>query len=181
MTVAFSMLVCLLIVTSDNVSYASIYSVDGNARLIAKTLPIIPQISLVARLIPRFSVIVVSTTAAAIFWQSVAQLTSVEAMLVALTVIFVGSAHLLWSAEMDVMRPQHDQYATLGLSFDNPNERNSTIIAFLLSAAFAFWLYFIMSEGRTVAMLKVTIVALEFLAVRVYLYFARIRLYYAEK
>ena len=181
MTVAFSMLVCLLIVTSDNVGYASVYSVDGSARPIAKTQPIIPQISLVSRLIPRLTVIVVSAAAATYFWATVAGLTNVEAMLLALTIIFVGWAHLLWSAEMDVMRPQHDQYATLGLSFDNPNERNSTIIAFLLSIAFAFWLYFIMSEGRTVAILKVTLIALVFCAARVYLYFARIRMYYAEK
>ena len=181
MTVAFSMLVCLLIVTSDNVSYASVYSIDGNARPIAKTQPIIPQISLVSRLIPRFIVIVVSTAVTAYLWQSVAGLTAVEAMLLALIIVFVGCAHLLWSAEMDVMKPQHDQYATLGLSIDNPNERNSTIIAFLLSAAFAFCLYFIMNEGRTVAIVKIAAVALVFFAARVYLYFARIRLYYAEK
>ena len=181
MTVGFSMLVSLLIVTSDNVSYASVYSVDGSARPIAKTQPIIPQISLASRLIPRMAVIVLSTAVAAYLWQTVASLTTAEAALIALIIIFVGFAHLLWSAEMDVMRPQHDQYATLGLSFDNPNERNSTIVAFSLSVAFAFWLYFIMSEGRTVAMLKVAAIAFVFLALRVYLYFARIRAYYAEK
>ncbi|MCH5156692.1 MAG: hypothetical protein J1G02_02305 [Clostridiales bacterium] len=181
MTVAFSMLVSLLIVTSDNVSYASVYSIDGNARPIAKTQPIIPQISLVSRLIPRMVVIVLSSAVSCYLWQTVSGLTTVEAMLLALIIVFVGFAHLLWSAEMDVMRPQHDQYATLGLSIDNPNERNSTIIAFLISAAFAFWLYFIMSEGRTMAMLKVAGIAFVFLALRVYLYFARIRAYYAEK
>lgn len=181
MTVGFTMLISLLIVTSDNVSYASVYSVDGNARPIAKTQPIIPQVSLVSRLIPRLLVIAVSMAIAALFWTSVANLSAVEGMMLALTVIFVGWAHLFWSAEMDVMHPQHDQYATLGLSFDNPNERNSTIIAFILSALFAFCLYFIMSEGRTVATIKVAAVALVFLAARVYLYFTRIRLYYAEK
>ena len=181
MTVGFTMLVSLLIVTSDNVSYASVYSVDGNARPIAKTQPIIPQISLVSRLVPRAVVIVLSTAAAAYFWKTVAGLTAGEATLLALTIIFVGLAHLLWSAEMDIMRPQHDQYATLGLSFDNPNERKSTVIAFLLSAGFAFWLYFIMNEGRTSAIIKVFAIAVVFLAARIYLYFARIRLYYAEK
>ena len=181
MTVAFTMLISLLIVTSDNVSYASVYSIDGSARPIAKTQPINPQLSLVSRLIPRSVVIVLSAGAAAYFWQSVAVLTVKEAVLLALTIIFIGWAHLLWSAEMDVMRPQHDQYATLGLSFDNPNERNATIIAFLISALLSFVLYFLMSEDRTVAIVKVTIIALVFLAARVYLYFTRIRLYYAEK
>ncbi len=181
MTLGFSMLVSLLIVTSDNVSYASVYSVDGAARPIAKTQPIVPQIALISRLIPRAVVIVLSTFAAAFFWQRVAQLTAGEGALLAFTIIFVGWGHLLWSAEMDVMRPQHDQYALLGLSFDNPNERNATIAAFVLSALFAFWLYFIMPDGRTRAAGIVAAMAFVFLAVRVFLYFSRIRLYYAEK
>ena len=181
MTMAFSLLVSLLIVTSANVRYASVYSVDGAARPIAKTQPIVPQISLVSRLIPRALVILVSSIAAVCFWQSVAGLTTVEATMLAFTVIFVGWAHLMWSAEMDIMNPQHEQYATLGNVIDNPNERNSTIMAFLISALLAFWLYFICNEGRQLATIKVAIVALVFLAVRTYLYFTRIRLYYAEK
>lgn len=181
MTLAFSMLIALLIVTSDNVSYASVYSVDGAARPIAKTQPIIPQIALTARLIPRAAVIVISTVSAMCFWRSVSGLTAGEAAFLGLAIIFVGWAHLLWSAEMDIMRPQHDQYATIGMTFDNPNERNSTIAAFVISALFAFWLYFIMSDGRLRATAVVAAMALVFLAARVFLYFSRIRLYYAEK
>lgn len=189
MTVAFSLLISLLIVTSDNVRYASVYSVDGAARPIAKTQPIIPQISLVSRLIPRAIVILLSTVAAVCLWRSVANLSAADAAMLALIIIFVGWAHLLWSAEMDVMRPQHEQYATLGLTFDNPNERNSTIVAFVLSALFAFGLYFIMSkdsnnftpDGVMGSTIKLAVVSLVFMAARIYLYFTRIRLYYAEK
>ncbi|MCH5151679.1 MAG: hypothetical protein J1F65_03365 [Clostridiales bacterium] len=181
MTLAFSLLVSLLIVTSDNVRYASVYSVDGAARPIAKTQPVNPQLSLVSRLIPRALVIIVSTVAAVCFWQSVSGLTVVETFMLGLAIIFVGLAHLLWSAEMDIMRPQHEQYATLGNVIDNRNERNSTIIAFVISVLFAFWLYFIADEGRELATIKVAVLAFVFLAVRTYLYFVRIRLYYAEK
>lgn len=192
MTIAFSLLISLLIVTSDNVRYASVYSVDGNARPIAKTQPIIPQISLVSRLIPRALVIVISTVLAVIMWQSVSGrsanelytgLSMVDTALLAVIIIFIGWGHLLWSAEMDVMRPQHDQYATLGMSIDNPNERNSTVIAFIISALVAFLLYFLMSKDgvQTVTLVKIAAIALVFLAARVYLYFTRIRLYYAEK
>ncbi len=181
MTVAFSMLVSLLIVTSDNVGYASVYSVDGQARPIAKTQPVLPQISLVSRLVPRMAVIVASVIVSTCLWRSVAGLSAGEATFIAFTVIFVGWGHLLWCAEMDVMRPQHEQYATLGMTFDNPNERNATIAAFVLSALFAFWLYFIMSDGRLRATAITATLALVFLGARVFLYFSRIRLYYAEK
>ena len=82
---------------------------------------------------------------------------------------------------MDVMNPQNEQYATVGVSFDNPNERNSTIIGFLISALVAVCMYFIMSEGQTKAIFKIALVALVFLGARVYLLLTRIRLYYAEK
>ena len=192
MTIAFSLLICLLIVTSDNVRYSSVYSVDGAARPIAKTQPIIPQISLASRLIPRAAVIAVSTVIAAIMWHSVAGraaneefmgLSAGDMTLLAFTIMFVGWGHLLWSAEMDIMKPMHDQYATLGMTIDNPNERNSTIVAFLLSALVAFVLYFLMSTDgdQTGTLLKIFALAFVFLAARVYLYFTRIRLYYAEK
>lgn len=181
MTIGFSLLVCLLIVTSDNVSYASVYSIDGAARPIAKTQPLNPQIALIARLIPRTVVILISTITAVCMWQSVTGLTSYDTMMLAFIIIFTGWAHLLWSAEMDLMRPQHDQYATVGVSFDNPNERNSTIAAFILSIVVAFVTYFILSEGQAVAVTKIAVLTLVFLAARVYLYFTRVRLYYAEK
>lgn len=189
MTFAFSLLVALLIVTSDNVRYASVYSVDGQARPIAKTQPIIPQISLSSRLIPRALVILVSTIAMGILWRSAAHLSVADAALLSLIVMFVGWGHLLWSAEMDVMRPQHEQYATLGMTFNNPNERNSTILAFIISALLAVFTYLIMSkdheymvEGQVMGTtVKIAVIAFLLLVARVYLYFTRIRLYYAEK
>ena len=122
-----------------------------------------------------------STIADVCLWQSVAKLSAYDTMMLAFIIIFVGWAHLLWSAEMDIMRPQHEQYATVGLSYDNPNERNSIISAFIVSALVAFLLYFILNEGQAKAVTKIAILTLVFLTARVCLYFTRIRLYYAEK
>ena len=101
--------------------------------------------------------------------------------IVGLSVIFVGLAHLFWSAELDVMNPQHDQFATVGMNFNNPNELKSTVAAFLLSALFAVVLFFLLSEGQSKAVTKVMLVSAAFLAVRAALYFVRIKLYYTEK
>ena len=129
----------------------------------------------------RAAVIAISTIAAVLLWQSVAKLSVADTTLLAAVIMFIGFAHLLWSIEMDVMNPQNEQYATVGVSFDNPNERNSTIIGFLISALVAFCMYFIMSEGQTKAIFKIALVALAFLGARAYLLLTRIRLYYAEK
>lgn len=181
MTIAFTMLVSLLIVCSQNVQYASFLSVDGNARPIAKTQPIVPQIAISSRLLVRVIIMILSVSASTFLWADVAKLSGGDAVMLAFVVLFCGLAHLLWSAEMDVMHSQSDQYATVGVSFDNPNERNSTIIGFLLSGIVAFFLYFLMGEGQTAAILKILIVTLVFLVARVWLFFTRIRLYYAER
>lgn len=181
MTIGFSLLVCLVIVTSDNVSYASVYSVDGAARPIAKTQPVNPKLSLAVRLVPRAVIILLSSIAAVCFWRSVAKFSAYDATMFAFIIMLTGWAHLLWSAEMDIMNPQHEQYATVGMTLDNSNERNSTIIAFLISALIAFITYFLLSEGQSKAVTKIVILVLVFLAARAYLYFTRIRLYYAEK
>lgn len=181
MTVGFSLLVSLLIVTSGNVEYSAILSVDGAARPISKTQPIIPQVSVVARLVIRLAVMIASVIASCCLWQSVAKLSAADTALLAMLILFVGVAHLMMAVESDVMNPQNEQYATVGGTLDNPNERNSTVFGFLMSFLTAFLTYFIMGEGQTTAILKMMLVALAFLAFRTYLLFTRIRLYYAEK
>lgn len=181
MTVAFSMLVCLLIVTGDNIIYSSVYSVDGAARPIAKTQPVSPEITMFAKILPRVVTTAVSVIIAASLWRNVSKLSAYDAAMLGLSVIFVGLAHLFWSAELDVMNPQHDQFATVGMNFNNPNELKSTVAAFLLSALFAVVLFFLLSEGQSKAVTKVMLVSAAFLAVRAALYFVRIKLYYTEK
>lgn len=181
MTIAFSLLIALLIVTASNVSYASCLSMDGAARPIAKTQPISPYFVVLSRLPIRSVVIVLSSVAATLLWQSVSGLSAVDTVLLTLIIVFVGLAHLMWSVEMDVMNPQNGQYATVGVSFDNPNERNSTVIGFVVSALVSFCTYFIMAEGQTKAFVKIALVVFAFLCARAFLLFDRIRLYYAEK
>ena len=191
MTKTCNILVLLVMVLTFNCEYAGVYSRDGHARPQVKTRPINPAVSLFSRLIVRLTVILVGVVFAGLLYQNVAQLSVAETLAVISVGVFVGWAHLLWSAEMDLMKNQSDQYATVGVDFDNPNERNSTIIAFLLSALFAVMFYLVSDKltnigslelsGALSGTIKVALVALALLIARVYLYFTRIKLYYVEK
>ena len=79
------------------------------------------------------------------------------------------------------MNPQSDQYATVGMDYDNPNEKIANIVALVLSALFAFLTYFLGSEGLIKALVKLLVLATCVLGARVYLYFIRVKLYYKEK
>ena len=177
MTKAFSMLVLSLTVLSFNNEFASIYSKDGNARYLEKTRPINPAVLTFSRLIPRIVISTISVFIATGFYATTAKISNLEFILVAITCSFLSIGHLLWCAETDIMNPQSEQYATVGMEFNNPNVRNMTIYSLLLSVFFAFLSYFIVPY----AFEKLVFISLAFLVARCYLYFVRVKLYYKER
>ena len=180
MTKTFNLLVMLVITVAFNNEYATVYSKEANARNIIKTRPQNPIYTLLGRIAPRIAIIVLSTFAVVITAVSVSSSDKGELVMMGLVTLFVAVAHLLWCAEMDVMHSYADQYATVGVQFDSPNERNATIVGFLLSAFFAFAYYFLSDRGTTSSIVKGIIIAAVFLAARIYLYVTRIKHYFVE-
>ena len=180
MTKAFNLLVMLVITLAFNNEYANVYSKEANARNIVKTRPQNPVYTLFGRLAPRITVIFISTLAVTLTAMFVSSSDKSELAMMGILTLFVSEAHLLWCAEMDVMHSYADQYATVGVQFDSPNERNATIIGFLLSAFFAFAYYFLSDRGTLISVVKGLIIATVFLAVRIYLYVVRIKHYFVE-
>ncbi len=179
MTMAFNMVVLYLSVLSFNNEFASVYSRDGNARFLEKTRPINPAALTFSRLIPRLVVICASVLLATYLYVYSAQITRFA--IISITVIFVASAHLLWCAELDIMNPQSGQYATIGMEFNNPNETTAMILSLIISILFAFLFYFLAQSGIQSAFIKLAVLSFVFLALRAYLFFIRVKLYYKEK
>ena len=187
MTKAFNLLVMMVMTLAFNNTYASIYSKEGAARNILKTRPQKPIYTLFGRILFRAAVIVVSTLAVVIVYANVSSAKTSEIILMGMITLLVSEAHLLWCAEMDVMNNYADQYQTVGIQFDSPNERNATIISFLLAAFFAVMYYFVSDaglfgqNGSVSSLLKGLFVAILFTAARVYLFVTRAKLYFVEK
>lgn len=180
MTKAFNLLVMLVITLSFNNEYATVYSKEANARNIVKTRPQNPIYTLMGRIVPRMVVILLSTLAVTVTVLCVSGSDKGELVMMGIVTLFVSEAHLLWCAEMDVMHSYADQYATVGVQFDSPNERNATIIGFLLSAFFAFAYYFLSDRGTQSSLVKGILIATALLAARIYLYIIRIKHYFVE-
>lgn len=181
MTRAFSMLVILMAILSFNTAYASVYSRDGSARNVEKTRPVNMFAITFSRLVTRAALLIVSAILAVVLYSVISQTSAGQAVMLCLIAIFAGLAHLLWSAELDVMNPKTENFQTLGMDYDNPNERTAMLIAILLSAILAFVLYFLSGEGVVGALVKVLVITFVLLAARTYLFFIRCKLYYAEK
>lgn len=181
MTIAFNILIVLLMILSTNSILASAYSREGNSAYLTKTSPVEYKILLTGKLVTNAVLCLASIVASCIVINIFAHIGAFSTILLILALSLIYIAHLLWSAEFDIMNPQNRQYQTTGMEQKNPNESKSTIFAFIISAITAFVCYFLIKENISVMFVKVFVLAIAFFAVRLYFYLTKIKLYYKEK
>ena len=195
MIVAFNVLIILLIALNSNASAASIYSRDGRAAYLIKTQPTNPAILLFSKLLPDALFCIVSLVATLVVLLISTELGVVNVFLLMLGILFIYFAHLLYCAELDIMNPQYEIYATVGASDNNPNETKATFTAFVISFLVAvasmlllvdkseFVDVIVLNGGHTIEMMyvKIFLVTLAVMIYRIYQYFSKIKLYYKEK
>lgn len=180
MTKSFNFLVMLILSVSFDNRYATVYSKEGAARNLLKVRPVEPIYVLTGRLAIRVCTIILSVIGLTVAYLAVSDSSKTEIVLMGVITAGIAVSHLLWSAELDVMHSYSDQYATVGMQFDSPNERNATIIGFIISVLVTF-LYFFLSDRGTMHSLKVLLVAsVLFLGFRIYLFCTRAKLYFVE-
>ena len=181
MTFSFNILMILLILLSSNSLLASVYSSEGRTAYLMKTVPHKHSKYLFPKLILPLTCSSLSILATCIIFALFSKMSilNIICMFIAILSLYVG--HLFWSAELDLMNPQNEQYATTGEVNDNPNEKKSTILAFIISfLVFAISLFFFM-ENATYTWLKLACIGFAFAIFRIMFYFSKIKVYYGEK
>ena len=181
MTVAFNLLIILLIALATNGKVASIYSREGAAQYLNKTRPNEYRTNLIAKIVPNALVMSISIIASVGIFSGFTNLTPINCVLFGITALFTYLMHLLWSAEMDVMNPQYTQYATTGEHNNNPNETKSSVTMFIVSVLFVGLALFLSMEDIKLAWIKVAFISIALLVYRVWSYLSKIKYYYKEK
>ena len=181
MSVAFNFLLILLIALSSNINVAHIYSEEGASAYLNKTNPQNYLSTLTAKLFINASSMTISLIVTTIIFATFAGYGVWDTILLFIIFESVYLAHLLWSAECDIMNPQTTQYQTTGAHVSNPNDIKSSVLTFVLSALFAFITYFLIPESPDIIWYKIALIAIAFLALRVWLYVNKIKVYYKEK
>lgn len=170
MTAAFNILVLLVTILTSNTFLAHAYSRDGGARNLLKTRPVDFRLQLSARLLMRGALSTLAAVAAAVVYGVVSNADAGQAAAFGGMAVCVNLAHIFWCAEIDVMHPEGKE--------GSGNEAKATAIAVILSVLFTAGYYLI--SGSTGAFLKLFLISAVFLAVRAFLYFERVRLYFGE-
>jgi hypothetical protein len=187
MTVSFNVLIMLLIVLSTNIDIASIYSRDGSSAYLNKIQPAGYAKLLLSKLvlpaIITFAGVAYTTFIFARFTTFTLHptLSVVDVICLGLTVYFVYVAHLFQSAELDIMNPQYDQYATFSEQANNPNENKAGLSAVLISVIVFAIALFLSSTGAKGVWLRLALVTLVLAAAKCMTYLMKIRVFYKEK
>src|SRR5574344_687381 len=181
MTMAFNILMILLVTLSSNGLVAKIYSEEGRASYINKISPIDQRKILLSKLIINLFLVNTSILVSTIIFGIFAKLNWINIIATFLMLSLIYSSHLFYSASLDLMNPQIEQYATTGTHTNNPNENKSLMFSFLISAITAYLFYFLISENVNTAWIKILIVSVVFFAYNLYMYLSKIEVYYKEK
>lgn len=181
MIVAFNVLIMLLIVLNFNCSIASLYSRDGQSSYLIKTLPSKYTLPVVTKLLPNTLFGAVAILATAPVLKLTLPLATVDVVHIILSVEFIFIAHMFYSAQLDLMNPQSQLYASVGSTVSNPNETKSTVSAFLISFLTAVAIFFLLFEGEGHVYSKLILVSVGVLIYRTWMFFSMLKLYYKEK
>lgn len=180
MSIAFNILLILLIALSSNTTLAHIYSEEGNARYQLKTNPKPQMNSLVSKLVINSVFMTLSILVTVIIFASFLKISVVNTILIFVFIESLYLGHMLHSVELDIMNPQTQRYQTEGDNLSNPNDLKSVIFAFLISIIFALITYFLISENMNIVWTKVMLVAVAYMLIRTWLFVNKIKVYYKE-
>lgn len=181
--IACNILIILLISLNSSSYAASVFSKDGRSAYLIKVQPKDPTPLLIAKILPTafFCIISFITTAACLI--SFSNFAAVDVIFMMLGIFFVYGAHLLYSAELDILNPHTEIYAAIGDYENDPNEIKSSSAAFLISffIAAATVLLILVDEPIGAVCIKLMVVGLLAFVYRTYLFLTNIKLFYKEK
>lgn len=181
MTISFNILIILLILLMTNIDIASVYSRDGSSSYLNKVQPAPFALLLYSKLFFNMIIALIGTILTVNIFAIEASLKSSDAIFIGIMLYGIYVAHLLSSAESDIMNPQYEQYATFNEQANNPNESGSGIMAILLSVIVFVFALFLSSRSDPATWLKLAIVAVAFAGFKVFTYISKIKAFYKEK
>lgn len=182
----FNILIICLPLLASNALVATYYSREGKAGYLKKVKPIYALYPLFTKLF--FNLILSIPTVFITVWifgDSVG-FNAWNIIILGFAILFLHYGHMIYSALLDVMNPQNEQYASTGVVEDNPNENKSTILAFILSFAYAIIAFILFNESGVQhgsylpACIRMLIISLAYCASCVILFIKKIKAYYYE-
>jgi len=187
MVAAFNILLIVLPMLASSTMISTLYSKEGRTAYIKKTKPVKPYYPLFAKLVFNLILSIPSIIGCAVVFAKFTNGTVISAVFLAFTVLFFQYGHIFFSASLDIMNPQNEVYATEGNSINNPNERTSTIVAFVMAIIISLIAYLLFNEtyfkygNLDIAFVKIAIIGLVVCVSTIVLFFLKIKAFYLDR
>lgn len=182
LTVAFNVLIILLITLSSNSYAASVFSRDGRSSYLIKVQPSKYEPLLISKLFVNTVFMTLSHIATMLVLMYSSGISVTQSIYLVAGCYGLYAAHLAYSAELDIMNPQIELYSTIGNSENNPNETKSTLMAFLIAFVMCVATFIFLGEtGFDSPFIKIMWIGIVFMIFRIYMLLTKIKLYYKEK
>ena len=179
--IVFTILMSLLISLTTNAPISYIYSREGKAGYLIKTMPDEPWKFLVGKLVFNFIIGTLAHIALFVVLTLTLSLSLKFTIYISLALYLVYLGHFLWSAEMDILSPQNEKYLTDSENVKNPNENKTTIFAFVIAFIFAAIALLLFIDNAGKAYWKLCFIASLFFAYRLYQYIIKAKYLYKER
>ena len=177
-----NVLIIMLIVLNSNTYASSIFSKEGRSSYLIKTQPTNPFGLLVAKLVPNTIFVTLSLVLTYIVMYGICGLSGIDLFYLLGGIWFIYLAHLLLCAELDIMNPQTEAYATMGDSDSNPNEMKATALAFVIAFVTAAMVFIILQMHEQYNLyLKMLLVGIAAFVIKAFMFYQNVKLYYKEK
>lgn len=187
MVASFNLLLIALPLLASSTMIATLYSREGRTAYIKKTKPMRPYFLLTSKLFFNLIFVIPSIIASCYIFTKFTNQDTNCAILMGITILLLQYGHIFFSASLDIMNPQNEVYATEGSSIANPNERKSTIVAFIVSFLFTAASLLLFKESNVKygdfnhAFIKLLIVAFGFAFSCIFLFFMKVKAFYIDR
>ena len=188
LTYTFNILMITLPLLASNALVATYYSREGRAAYIKKTKPINVTYPLLTKLFFNVILSIPCVFSCMFIFGNRADFTLTTIIILGFAILFLHLGHMIFSAGLDIMNPQNEQYATSGEVIDNPNENKSTIFAFIISIVFAIVSYKLFSEATVtgkekdiiICVSKLLFISFAYFGSMFYLFVKKVKAFYYE-
>ncbi|MFA5235418.1 MAG: hypothetical protein WC399_00990 [Bacilli bacterium] len=184
---AFNVFIILLPLLASNSILATVYSREGRVGYMKRTKPIKIVFPLLAKILPNIVLSLISLGVSVYIFDAHMHYELTNILFLGLGLGFIQVGHILFSALLDIMNPQNEQYATTGDQINNPNETKATVIAFIVSFLVAMVTFGFMIEEQVMpeasynpAFAKVLIIGALFFGTGVYMFVNKVKAYYYD-
>lgn len=182
MSIAFNLMITLSVLSANNAQAAAAISSEGSEFAVLKTAPSDTSLVCWAKIAVTILVNLVAMAATFVMLAIITDLSVVNLTLMALLLIILTTAHIMWSFQLDINNPRILDYAQKGNNVvDNVNIGKAILIGFIAATIIGVLSLLLLIDTTIVSgWIRLFAIAIAFLVARFYLLRRNIKVYFND-